>query len=219
MANHNAVIEAVQSGKMDVLRDLLSHDPALASSRDPMGISALMHAVYRGRSDAVELLRASPIALDVFEAAALGDMPRLAALLQQDPSLANAWGADGFTPLHLAAYFAQPAAALFLLQQGANPAAVAQNPTGVMPLHSAASARNVATVRDLLAHGAPVNPRQQQGWTPLHSAAQNGHEELVALLLHHGADPALKNDDGVTPSDVAAKSGHPALAQRLVPPA
>lgn len=219
MAGHPEIIEAVQQGNIAALRDLLSRDPALAGSRDSAGLSALMHAIYRGRTEAGKLLRECGLNLDIFEAAALGDTARLSILLQQNPALVNAFAPDGFTPLHLAAFFHQPQAARLLLDQGADPAAVAKNPTRLMPLHSAASGRNLATVRDLLDRGAPVNARQVQGWTPLHSAAQNGHEEVVTLLLQHGADPTSQNDDGVSPADVATKAGHLQLAQRLAAPA
>lgn len=219
MSSQSELIEAVQQGNIALLRDLLSRDPALAGSRDSAGLSALMHAVYRGRTDAIKLLRECELTLDIFEAAALGDISRLSTLLQQNRALVNAFGPDGFTPLHLAAFFNQSQAARLLLDHGADPAAVAKNPTRLMPLHSAASGRNLATVRDLLDRGAPVNARQIQGWTPLHSAAQNGQEEVIALLLQHGADLTSKNDEGVSPADVATKAGHLQLAKRLAAPA
>lgn len=70
-------------------------------------------------------------------------------------------------------------------------------------------------VRQLLAHGAPVNARQQHGWTALHSAAQNGSEEMVDALLKHGADVRAANEEGVTPAAVAEKAGHTRVAQSL----
>lgn len=209
----------MQSGNIDLLRQLLSNDPKLAASRDSAGLSAMMHAIYRGRADAVALLRNCKLSLNLFEAAALGDTSGLRALIQQDPSSVNAFSHDGFTALHLASYFSQPEAARLLLEAGADAAAVARNATKVMPLHSAAAGRNLATARDLLQHDAPVNAQQQQGWTALHSAAQNAQEELVMVLLQHGADPSLKNDDGVTAGDIARKSGHTELARSLAAPA
>jgi ankyrin repeat protein len=86
-----------------------------------------------------------------------------------------------------------------------------------MPLHSAASARNLEAVRLLLEHGAPsiVNARQQRGWVPIHAAAQNGDRPMVELLLQHGADPKLANDEGKTPSMVAREKGHEEIAALL----
>ena len=63
------------------------------------------------------------------------------------------------------------------------PAAVANNPMQVTPLHSAAAARNLAIVRALLEHGAPVNARQQKGWTALHAAAQHGDKPMVEVAV------------------------------------
>jgi uncharacterized protein len=86
-----------------------------------------------------------------------------------------------------------------------------------MPLHSAASARNLEAARLLLEHGAPgiVNARQQGGWVPIHAAAQNGDRPMVELLLKHHADPALANDEGKTSAMVARKKGHAELAALL----
>ena len=41
----------------------------------------------------------------MFEAASLGDVERLAELLDADPSSATAYSADGFTALHFPAFF------------------------------------------------------------------------------------------------------------------
>ncbi len=68
-------------------------------------VSPLLQAVYRGDDDAVEALLADGPELDVFEAAAVGDVERLRELLDEDSSLAGAWSPDGAGALHLAAYY------------------------------------------------------------------------------------------------------------------
>ena len=217
MADASEVIQAVQTGNTEKLRALLSENPALAASRDASGVSALMHAVYRRQSECIRLLReAGSMTLDVFEAAAVSDIHALRKLVELDGSVVKAYSGDGFTALHLAAYFSQPAAAKFLLEHGAESGAVAKNPTEVMPLHSAVSSGNVETVRELLKRGAPVNARQQHGWTPLHAAAQNGRLEILQLLLENGADPEIKNDEGVSALDLARKNNHADVANRLM---
>jgi ankyrin repeat protein len=139
----------------------------------------------------------------------------LRAILDSDPRLANASSADGFTPLHFAAFFGEESVARVLLEHHADAGAVANNPMQVTPLHSAAAARNLAIVRALLEHGAPVNARQQKGWTALHAAAQHGDKPMVELLLKYGASPNAKNDDGYTPDEVADEKGHLDVAERL----
>lgn len=215
MGNAETLIQAVQAGNCQAVRELLSGDAGLAGSRDANGVSAIMHAVYRGQKECLELLRQKHGTPDVFEAVVLGDVKALAALLTKDAAQANSYSADGFTALHFAAYFGQPAAATLLLARGADIAAVAKNPTMVMPLHSAVSSGNAEVTRELLQHGAPVNARQQHGWTPLHAAAQNGNLEILELLLQSGADPALKNEEGVTALDLARKYERGDVIRRL----
>jgi ankyrin repeat protein len=197
------------------LADALRADPALAASRDAQGVSLVLQARYRGRLDAVEAILAADPPLDAFDAAALGRADVLAPALDADGGVAQARSGDGFTPLHLAAFFGHADTARLLLDRGADPAAVADNPMRVQPLHSAVAGRHGDLAALLVERGAPVNAAQHGGWTPLHAAAQHGDEALVDLLLGAGADPAAANDDGRTPADLADAAGHPTLAARL----
>jgi uncharacterized protein len=163
-----------------------------------------MFARYHGRVELVDAIREYAGPLDVFEAATVGDLGRLRALLDEDEAQVRELSADGFTALHFAAFFGQPAAVELLLERGAHAAAVSQNPMRVMPLHSAAAVRDIESSRLLLDADAPVDAKQQDGFTPLLEAVQNGDVELARLLLERGADPDLAKDDGVTPRDLAA---------------
>jgi uncharacterized protein len=204
MENSQRCFELLQAGDADGLRRILEEDPAASEARDATGVSLLMHSLYRGRRDLAELIASKKKALDIFEATSLGRLDRAKA----KEGLRDAHSKDGFTALHFACFFGQPEAARLLIDSGAAVDAVAANPTQVMPLHSAASARNLEAARLLLEHGAPVNARQQGGWVPIHAAAQNGDQPMVELLLKHHADPKLANDDGKTPAMVAREKGH-----------
>lgn len=206
--------ELLQAGDEEGLRNLLDQNPSVANARDASGVSLLMQAVYRGRRGLAETIAAKKSELDIFEAASLGRVERLRQCLSNPPA-GGAFSGDGFTALHFASYFGQPEAAAILLQSGANVDAVAKNPMRVMPLHSAASARNLEAARMLLKHGAAVNARQQGGWAPLHAAAQNGDRAMVDLLLGHGADPRVTNDEGQSPATIARQKGHRAIAELL----
>jgi uncharacterized protein len=209
------IIAAIQSGDKEKVRDLLAQDPSAAAARNEKGVSAIMLALYMRREEILELLQSASITLDIFEATSLGKTERIAELVKQDRSAANARSADGFTALHFAAFFGQEAAAHLLLENRAQPDAVANNPMKVMPLHSAAAGQNLAIVRDLLEHGAPAGAKQEAGWTALHEAAQSGDKQMVELLLKHGADPMAKNDQGITPAQLATEKGHTELARGL----
>jgi uncharacterized protein len=181
-------------------------------------LSELISAVYSGDQARVDELLADDPELDVFEASALGRMQHLEELLDADPGLVAAWADDGFTPLHLAAFFRHPDAARLLVERGALVDVVARNKDlEVTPLQSAAASREEETAALLLERGADPNVQQRGGFTALHSTAQNGDEPLAELLLVHGADRTLTADDGRTAADFARDAGHDSLATRLAP--
>ena len=173
-----------------------------------------MHACYLRRPDMVEALLPRLPALDLLEAAAVGDARRVAQWLENEDAVDRRSG-DGFTALHYAAFFGWPEIASLLIAAGADVAAVAANPMAVQPLHSASAASHRAVAERLLAAGANPDARQQGGYVPLHAAAQNGDEALVDLLLGRGADPSLETDDGRSSADIARAAGHEELAGRL----
>src|SRR5438270_13307228 len=114
-----SIFDAIEAGDVESVRALLDAEPALAAARAQDGLSAVLAAQYRHQHDVVAALLAASPPLDVFDAAAVGDVDRLAELLEADPSSANAYAAEGFFPLALAAHFGQPAAVDLLLQRGA----------------------------------------------------------------------------------------------------
>ena len=214
MENSQRAFEFLKAGNAGALRQLMEDDAAAAETRDPTGVSLLMQSLYHGHRDLADLIAGKKHSLDIFEAAALGRLDRLRACIN-DASTINSYSNDGFTALHFACFFGQPEAARLLLEAGATADGVAANPTKVMPLHSAASARNLEAARLLLERGAPANARQQGGWAPIHAAAQNGDRALVELLLKRHADPKLANDAGKTPAMVAREKGHNEIADLL----
>jgi ankyrin repeat protein len=219
MEDSQRALELLRAGDADGLRQILEQAPAASDARDATGVSLLMHSLYRGRRDLAELIASKKKALDIFEATALGRLDRVQECLRDTSAIhshsIDSRSKDGFTALHFACFFGQPEAARLLIENGAAVDAVAANPTQVMPLHSAAAARNLEAARLLLEHGAPVNARQQAGWVPIHAAAQNGDRPMVELLLKYHADPKLANDQGKTAATVARETNHEEIAQLL----
>jgi ankyrin repeat protein len=154
-------------------------------------MSELLQAVYQGDHARVEELLASSPELDVFEAAAVGQTARLRELLDEDPSLVNAWAPDGYQALGLASFFGHAEAARLLVERGAEINSASRNDMKVMPLHSAAATDDpdarYEIAKLLLENGAEPNARQQDDFTPMMAADENGDERLAQLLEQHGA--------------------------------
>jgi ankyrin repeat protein len=206
------VFEAIKAGDAERVRALLATEPAQASARDEAGLSAVLTARYHRQDEALEALLAAGPELDVLDAAATGRLDVLRAHVEADPDALAARTPEGFTPLHLAAFFGGGAAARLLLAAGMDADADQENPARVRPLHSAVAARDHDAARALLEAGADPNCVQQGGFTPLLAAAHHDDAEMAALLLRHGADRTLAAADG---RDPAAMAG-PNVAQLLV---
>jgi ankyrin repeat protein len=151
------------------------------------------------------MLAADP-PLDLFDAVGAGRADRAEALLDADPDAVHSWSADGFTALHLAAFFGRLTVSTLLIARGADVNATSRNPMRVRPLHSAAAARASDVVALLLANGADPNATQERGVTALMSAAAGGDVESIRLLLEHGADAAARDADGKTAADYAGEA-------------
>ncbi len=209
-------ISLVRRGATTEIAELVEHDPSIAKSRDAQGVSALLWAIYSGQTVVRDFLLSGLESLDIHEAAAAGDVPRLEAQLRVDPSLARAVSSDGWPALHLAAAFGGPAAAMVLLEHGADVRQLATSGMRNQALHAACALSNdPETVRLLLNHGADVNAVQMGGFTPLHSAASGGKTALVDVLLAAGANRDQPCDRGKLAADYAEERGHTGIAAQL----
>jgi ankyrin repeat protein len=153
-------------------------------------MTELLEALYRGDQERVERLLAQTAELNVFEAAAFGRTDRLRQLLDEDPSLANTYGDDGFQPLGLACFFGHVEAARVLLEHGADPNTLARNEhIQTNALHAAAASENKGSdvryelCKLLLDHGAdPSIPQGGSDFRAVDAARQNGDAELERLF-------------------------------------
>ncbi len=205
---HTEFFEAVKTGDATRVAAMLDADPSLLSARDETGLGAYAVARYNRKDDAARLLLERGIELDIFGAAMAGSEHRLAELLALDHGLINTYSADGWTPLHLAAFFGNLACARTLVEQGAGVNARSRGSMQNMPLHAAASSRSREIVELLAGHGADVNARQHGGWTALHAAALNGDVETARVLIAHGADIKARADNQQNALDLALTRGH-----------
>src|SRR3954466_14222592 len=134
-------------------------------------MSDILQAIYRGDREQAERLAADRD-LTVFEGAALGRTERLRELLDADPSLVNAYGADGFHAVGLACFFGHVDAARLLFERGADANQLARNEhIQTAAIHAAAAGGDGGT-------------------------DEATRYELVKLALEHGADPNLPQAGG-----------------------
>jgi len=208
-------MNAATQGEVAKIKQLLKTDPTLATFKDEKGTSVILRATYYRQQEVVQILLATGIALNIFEAAATGQTRRVEELTRQDKSLANAFAPDGFMPLGLAVFFGHPEAVEVLLAAGADVNATTRETMKVTPLASAAAARQIGIARVLIAHGANVNARAESDFTPLHEVAARGDLEFATLLLDHGADINAKTKDGKTPLAFAQEHKQTAMMEFL----
>jgi cytohesin len=90
------------------------------------------------------------------------------------------------------------------------------------PLHATVVTGDIQAIEDLLAKGADVNARDEDGYTALFIAALRGHKEVVELLLAKGADINARLDvdargaGGWTSLHAAARHDRKSVAQLLI---
>lgn len=212
------LFESIQAGRIEQVKALLRTTPGLANARDPNGMSAVTASLYSMQAEIVELLISTGATLDIFEACAAGRIDRVQALLAVNSGGVNSFSGDGFTPLHLSAFFNQPAVVDLLLGRGADVNAVSRNRVfarGSRPIHSAVARGLPSIVKRLIDGGADVDAVDDDGGAPLFNAAFGGHAEIVSILLAAGADAGLRNRQGRSPLEVAKEKRHAAVVDLL----
>ena len=154
-------------------------------------MSELLQALYQGDRVKADTLLAEIPELTIFEAAAAGRTDRARELLRDDPSLANAFGDDGFHPLGLACFFGHVETARELLENGADVNALSRN----------------ARIQTAAIHAAAASSEE--------GTDQGARYELVELVLDHGADPNLPQGGGFRAIDAARQNGDKRVEQLL----
>ncbi len=237
---------AVENGRTDVASMLLKMgaDPNHPSDMYD-GWTPLLIAAGRQSRPLVELLLSHGAHVDAWEAAALGDLPRLDAIINADPQVIRAHRANDAPPLHFAATID---VARLLVERGAPLDAV--DKYGSTAARSAAYGRrsrrpvarfllevtgerdpwmlaaldDTAGLAELALQGTDIvkarrlgiNPASGFGETPIHTAAALGNLNTVRFLLGRGADPNAEVEDGVRPLHYAAKCDSREVAEELL---
>lgn len=209
------LFDAIRAGHLAEVESMLDRDPELAATADESGLPALTVAIYHRQPGIAELLESRGARYDIYSGAMAGRAGAVRAAIEADPASVNSFSSDGWTPLHLGAFFGCADCVRLLLEAGAKVNERSQNAMQNMPLHAAVAGRHPEIARLLLERGAWVNARQHGGWTALHSAAQSGDTQLAELLIAAGADVKARADNQQTAWDLALTKGHQQMVELL----
>jgi ankyrin repeat protein len=177
---------AICEGDQAAAEAIVEETPDIARGRTEEGLPWTLAAVYRGHPGVADLLLRHGAALDPFTAAALGRKDQLAVMLDRGEAALQDLSPDGWTPLHLAAFFGHAETAGMLIDRGADVAARSRNEIGNTPLHAAIAGGRGAVAELLVERGADVNA-VANGLTPLDIAAGREDREMTTYLIAHGA--------------------------------
>src|SRR5438094_793707 len=122
MGDAEELLTAAQKNDLAKAKAILDRDPSLLRMRTPNG-TLVLTATFYGASDVLKLLlaRTPEDALNLYEAATVGNARRLKTILGQSRVRVNeATPEEGFDPLGLAAFFGHSEAVKVLLEHGAD---------------------------------------------------------------------------------------------------
>jgi uncharacterized protein len=208
MGDVKAFQERVKNGDLAGVKSALAEDLSVLNAVNESGQSAFLLAKYYRRPEIADYLLSLNPKLDLFDACVAGKTEKVLEQIDRDPTLLEAHSSDGWTPLHLAAFFGQAELAKGLLNRGAAIDARSTNAMANTPLHAATAGRSTELVKLLLETGANPNARQHGGWTALQSAAQSGCLEIAKMLAEHGAEIDARADNNQSALDMALSNGH-----------
>lgn len=168
------------------------------------------------------LLVISGCVSSIHQAAETGDIKRIEALLEENPSLVNEKDSYGMTPLHWAVDKGHRGVAALLIEKGADVNATDRN--GDTPLRYAVinEYSNMATM--LMLKGAEVSAKEEEikdilkRIAPLHCVAREGHLGHTKTFLAKYPDLVNAQDDefGRTPLYWAARADHIEVCEVLL---
>lgn len=213
------LIEAVESGAAQELRDLLRHiDAQFIDRTAKKGWPLIFLAKDREILRTLLQFGANPNARgpDNYHMLHFGHSSRIdeVSLLVTHGADVNAETSSGYTPLISATRSGDASLVQYLIDRRAN-IEHAEDELGMTPLHQAVFIDTGVEIPEILLNaGASPNSRARNGQTPLIYAAFHSLR-LVQLLLRFGGDSTIRDDSGMTAADRARCLGREDIARIL----
>jgi ankyrin repeat protein len=196
---------ACSAGDLEAVEALVAAG-ADVNAADESHLTPLYGAMCSGNDNLVRLLVAKGARHDLFTAAGVGDVAQLARLLKQDPQAVDSVdSAQGYTPLHYAAWHGRTEAVRLLLESGASVSA-GEGKTET-PLHLAFMKWHPEAARLLLEAGADPASRDGMYRPAVIMTVPAPDDNLVRLCFEGPAH--LRPDDHLAIEALHGAGSHP----------
>lgn len=213
---------AGETGDMRLLLARLGPDRG-APAGSLEGLTPLMAASARGRTEAIEVLLEKRASLEVKDPtgwtalmhAIHGQRPAVVRTLLDAKAAAHviAEGDDRKTPLMLAVAGARTDICTMVLQAASQKEA--KDSEGQKAIHHAAKRGNNGALAALINARAQLNDANEEGMTPLLLAAVGDRSESVRILIANRADVTITDPEGRTASKLARIFDHGRVLRAL----
>lgn len=205
--------EYIETGNHQDLEILLSQEPDALKHKTSHNISPLLLSCYYHKPLITQVILKFITTITIHEACAVGLRSHVQMMIEHKADVVNEISDHGFTPLGIAAHFANEEIVRLLLAHRADPNIPSTNGYHTFPLHAALTVNNENISKMLLEAGADANAIQFGNIAPIHLAAQHGNIEMIIHLLEQGANISVKTNAGQTASDLAADKGFLEIAE------
>ena len=190
VAAADPVHDAARKGDVNKLKELVAADPAVVSSTDKMGKTALHIAAASNQLDAATFLIEHGVDLNA-----------------KDKN-------GGFTALDMALSSAHYIDMVrLLIERGANVNTASSQ--GITPLDEAAMRGQKDAIELLVAKGADLNARDVKRNTPLLWALMMGRTDAAVALIEAGSDVNVRSGQGSTPLMIVKRGDNMKLEKLL----
>ncbi len=175
----DALTEAINAGRDDLVDQLLYQHPDWVNAQDSIGNSMLMLALNERQPWVAGVIIRHRRRFSSWELAACGLEGDLRKQLDENPASIHEYSPDGYPLVYMAALFGQDVTLKLLLERGANPNALAKNPSKMSALHAAALENHPEAAKLLIRYGTALTHCDCDGKTAAQLAEALEHYEVL----------------------------------------